>query len=273
MTTFKDIFVGTPQSNYAALAIVCAIIAICLSIVFNNSQFDFGERLAVIAIVVLFSIPSILLSLFNLTCIANNNVSHPYCGIYAWIMTIMIVIYCVIVIIASLMSMLTYNEASAKVEALEVNRKMSKDSANKLAEQIMQNNAGAANDYPEPPIPPVPHAEPQPPVPPAGMNMPQAPQFPSGGMAPSQAAMPAPEMAGAPQGMSSDPVYGSVEGSSVEPFQNSWQDSVNGLVQDMQNMPFKPFDMPFNKNKKQQSLEQPAENIEGFCGSEYATLQ
>lgn len=247
MTTLKEIFMGTPQSNYAALAIVCAIIAVCLSIIFNNSALDFGERLSMIAFVVLFSIPSILLSLFELTCISNDTVNYPYCGWYGWVITALIVIYSVIVIVSSLMSMLTYNNATAKADADDEQKKVSKESANEIARNMMGSKQPVSK--PADPIAPAVPAVPQ-----------QAAGAPDGYMAsdsyasafanPNEPSYPAVEQ---PKG-SQQPV--------VEPYENSFDSMYQMMGSMMNSMPFDRFD------KKRDGA-----TVEGFVGGEYATLE
>ena len=112
--TISKLLTGTPQSQYAAIAILIAVIAIILSILFNENELTLGERLMLIGSVILFSIPSIILGLFDLTCVAGKTVENSLCWWWGWVIAFIIIIICVIVVFASVSSMLTYNVATSK---------------------------------------------------------------------------------------------------------------------------------------------------------------
>ena len=133
-TTISKLLTGTPQSQYAAIAILIAMIAIILSIVFNENELTLGERFMLIGSVILFSIPSIVLGLFDLTCVAGKTTENSLCWWWGWVISFIIIIICVIVVFSSVSSMLTYNVATSKSIKPVVNE----DESNKIAKNLVK---------------------------------------------------------------------------------------------------------------------------------------
>ena len=118
----------------AAIAIVIVVLVIGLSILFNDSDLSLSERIGLFTTIVVFSLPGILYSLFQLTCLANNKQSSA-CSVYGWIISALIIFICVVIVFAALSSMLTYNTAVAKTEPKIV---VSDEEADQMAQDIMQ---------------------------------------------------------------------------------------------------------------------------------------
>lgn len=138
--SFKDLFYSTQQARWTAIAVICAIIAICLSILFNNTELNVSERFALISVIVLFSIPAVLISLFELNCISSKNVKHNWCGYWGWFIFFVITLQCTLIIISALMSMVTYNEATNKIMKYKEDNVVDKTEAEKVAKEMMSNN-------------------------------------------------------------------------------------------------------------------------------------
>lgn len=132
--TISKLLTGTPQSQYAAIAILIAVIAIILSILFNENELTLGERLMLIGSVILFSIPSIILGLFDLTCVAGKTVENSLCWWWGWVIAFIIIIICVIVVFASVSSMLTYNVATSK----SIKPVVDEEESNKIAKELVK---------------------------------------------------------------------------------------------------------------------------------------
>lgn len=132
--TISKLLTGTPQSQYAAIAILIAVIAIILSILFNENELTLGERLMLIGSVILFSIPSIILGLFDLTCVAGKTVENSLCWWWGWVIAFIIIIICVIVVFASVSSMLTYNVATSK----SIKPVVDETESNKIAKELVK---------------------------------------------------------------------------------------------------------------------------------------
>lgn len=138
---FLNIFIGSQQSKYAAFAIIIAILTICLSILFSNSDVTFSQRLTFIIFILIGITPGILLTLFEITCIVTgtgykNN--KWWCNWLAWIIAIILIIYSVIIIISVFVSMFSFNNAINLVENDKENNKVSIDEANKYANNIIE---------------------------------------------------------------------------------------------------------------------------------------
>lgn len=137
---FSDYFIGVAQSKYAAVAIFAAIIMLCIAILFTNTEISLGNRIVVVIFVILMSIFPVGLSLFELTCIVTGGKGNKYnlCHIFAWFVSIMVVIYCFILIILTLMSMFTYKKAINKIDYAENYNNISKEDADIIARNMMQ---------------------------------------------------------------------------------------------------------------------------------------
>ena len=110
---FYDAFFGSDQSLYTAYAIIAAIIAICLTILLTSTDVPVGNRFLIVFFVIITLVPSIFLTLFELTCIVTGGTepNRWWCHAFAWILAAFIIIYCIIVVIMSLVSLFNYNKA------------------------------------------------------------------------------------------------------------------------------------------------------------------
>jgi hypothetical protein len=137
----NNIFFGTDQSKYSATAIFLTIALLCFFIIFSNSDISIEQRLMVVFFIILSSIPSVFFALFELTCISagsgNKSVKSDFCGYLAWIITIIIVIYCILIMIAIIMSMSNFNTAIGRITDNKNTNKVSDEQANKIAKDMM----------------------------------------------------------------------------------------------------------------------------------------
>lgn len=129
-----SLFTGTEQSRFAAIAIIVAVIAIVLSILFSNTDLNIGDRVGLSVFVILFSLPSILFALFDLTCISGNTKYQSACWYYGWFLTIFIAIMSAIVVMNAFMSMIAYSDATVKSDSSSI----TKDDAENMAKNMMQ---------------------------------------------------------------------------------------------------------------------------------------
>jgi len=103
----KNVFVGVPQSKYAGVAVLIALIVASVSILFGNYEMPLGQKISAILLLVVVSIPGVLFSLFQVTCIASGAGSRNqrwWCSAYAWIISVLVVIYSVLLVIVAIMS-------------------------------------------------------------------------------------------------------------------------------------------------------------------------
>lgn len=174
-TSISDVFLGSEQSKYAGIALFITILIICLSILFTSSKIPIEQRLVFVLFVLILTIPSILMSLFELTCIVTggNYNTRWWCWALAWVLAIMIIFYCVMIIISLFLSMTSYdlaNEritediANSKVDATTDNTNANnyakslmnsyeQDSAHPQHERHEQHERQQSQEY-KPPVPP-----------------------------------------------------------------------------------------------------------------------
>jgi len=136
---FYDAFFGSDQSLYTAYAIIAAIISICVTILFTSTDIPIGSRLLMILFVVITLVPSIFLTLFEITCIVTGGTepNNWWCYTFAWVLAAFIIIYCIFVVIISIISLVTYNKAIDSVNNDEEKNKVNPNDANNIAKQIM----------------------------------------------------------------------------------------------------------------------------------------
>ena len=138
-TNLSDVFLGSEQSKYAGIALFITIIIICLSILFTSSKIPIEQRLVFVIFILIISIPSILMSLFELTCIVTggNYNTRWWCWLLAWVLTLIIIFYCIMIIISLFISMSTYDLANERVADDLVSNNVDSTSANSYAKNIM----------------------------------------------------------------------------------------------------------------------------------------
>jgi hypothetical protein len=154
-----DVFFGTTQSQYSAYAILAAIVAICLTVLFSKTDMTYGNRFLLILFILLSQIPFIFLVLFEITCIVTggNKDERWWCWLFAWVIAVFIIIYCILIIIISLSSLITYNNAIDKVDIVETKERMTIENSNDYAMQLMETSnknikelfTNSAEDEPE----------------------------------------------------------------------------------------------------------------------------
>ena len=136
---FIDYFIGSEQSKYASVAMFAAIIAICLAILFTNTDVSLENRIGIVFFVLLISIFPVAMSLFELTCIVTGNKNKKYnlCNIFAWVVCIIIIIYSALLILSIIYSIFTYKKALQKIEVEETTRVISNKDADIIAQNMI----------------------------------------------------------------------------------------------------------------------------------------
>ena len=209
-TNLSDVFLGSEQSKYAGVALFITILIICLSILFTSSKIPIEQRIVFVIFIIIITVPSILMSLFELTCIVTggNYNTRWWCWALAWVLAIVIIFYCIMIIISLFISMTTYDLANERITDDLANNKVDNTTdntnANNYAKNIMKSYEDQENDMhsshsshssqrQEPPMPqqrqepPMPQQRPvvppmqqeyQPPVPPQTQHpIPQQSQY------------------------------------------------------------------------------------------------
>jgi hypothetical protein len=136
---FYDAFFGSDQSLYIAYAIMAAIITICITILLTATDISIGNRILIVLFVIITLIPSIFLTLFQITCMVTGGTepNRWWCYAYTWILAAFIIIYCVFVVIISLISLFTYNNAIDNVNKEERKNKLIETNSNNISKQII----------------------------------------------------------------------------------------------------------------------------------------
>lgn len=108
MSSLSSIFFGVPQSRYAAIAILIAIIVVSLVIVFGKDSIPMSQKFGFVLLITLISLPSLAMSLFQITCLvtgAGFKNQRPWCGLYAWLLSAIMIFYSIVLVVAAVMSL------------------------------------------------------------------------------------------------------------------------------------------------------------------------
>lgn len=137
---FLNVFFGSTQSQVTAYAILAVIVVMCITILLTRTSMNIGDRFLLIIFVILTLLPAIFLILFEITCMVTggNSKERWWCWLYAWIIAVFIVIYCILIIIMSFSSLFTYNNAIDKVDLSEQQNKLSPENSNEYARSMIE---------------------------------------------------------------------------------------------------------------------------------------
>lgn len=140
-TNFSDIFLGSEQSKYAGVALFITILIICISILLTSSKIAIEQRILFVLFILIISIPSILMTLFELTCIVTggNYNTRWWCWLLAWVLSIIIIFYCIMIIISLFISMTSYDMANERISDDMINNKIDNTSDNIKANDYAKN--------------------------------------------------------------------------------------------------------------------------------------
>jgi len=103
MTSILTVLFGVPQSQYAAIAFIISCIVCTTIIIINNNNISLYDKLIIVFIAFIISIPGVALTFLQLTCIvtgAGIKNTQWWCNIYAWILSIIIIFYSLCLIIS-----------------------------------------------------------------------------------------------------------------------------------------------------------------------------
>lgn len=136
MAGLLDVFIGSTQSRWAAVALLVSVVAAGLYILVGKSKLSFSEKVVGIVVGVLLMLPYVLLNLFQLTCLVTGTGRGGekwWCGVFAWIISAFVILYAAFLTIAIVVAILT----DGKVLALE-QFYVEQDAANKVAKQMVE---------------------------------------------------------------------------------------------------------------------------------------
>jgi hypothetical protein len=198
MMSLGDIFVGAPQSKLAGIFILLTIAFVAVYILAGKEKIAFSQKIAVVLLLVLLSLPTILLTLFQITCVvtgagfrdAKTGIhSKWWCNIYAWIVSVILIAYCIMLVVVATMSFATSRSIIADVEGYSAKAanmataeyfETMEEAAKKMREAVAPMLKGAAG--PEAPMAPPPAG----PAGPEAMTMPKKEPFTNYAMGPKE---------------------------------------------------------------------------------------
>lgn len=132
MNNIIDAFIGPIQSKYAAVAIISAVIIVCITIIFSNDNIPLDKKLVTAFILFVVSLPTIFYMLFQMSCIVTGSgESTWWCGVYAWFLVLLIVIYSISVVIMAIYSVVGAKNMAA-VEEFYANKQAYERFATKM---------------------------------------------------------------------------------------------------------------------------------------------
>ena len=142
-----DIFIGVPQSKYAAMATLAAVLAVAVAMLMGKDSVSMGQKFVVMLVMFLFALPGLLLSLFQLTCLVTGTGAGNkkwWCGAYAWIGTIISFLWALVIITVAVISIKKGTSVEAELAAAGAegfsDMKAAAEAARKMADK-------AANEY------------------------------------------------------------------------------------------------------------------------------
>ena len=146
--TFFSIFTGSPQSRYAGLAIIMAVIVVSLVILFGKDNIPFSQKFSFVLLIFLISLPSILLSLFQLTCLVKGTGSNNqrwWCGTYAWIISAILILYCILLVFVAVTALITGEKVLQNVYGDDVTEfQRNRDTATLIVQEYFTQNPNQA---------------------------------------------------------------------------------------------------------------------------------
>lgn len=123
-----NLFIGSAPSKYAAIAIFAAIVVVSLTMLLGKEPVPLSQKLAMVLLVFLISLPGILLTLFQMTCIVTGSgfmsKGSPlgkrwWCSLYAWIVSVLLIVYCVFLIVAAVTTLATGEKVMSDLNVME----------------------------------------------------------------------------------------------------------------------------------------------------------
>lgn len=103
-----NVFVGAPASKYAGMAALVSLLVVGVVILISKDAVPMTQKFAIVLILFLMSLPGILLTLFQLTCLvtgAGLSNKRWWCNAYAWVMSFLMILYSALMVVVAVMSL------------------------------------------------------------------------------------------------------------------------------------------------------------------------
>lgn len=120
--SLTSLFVGAPSSKYAAVAILAAVVVVSFTLLFGKDPIPFTQKMAFVLLLFLISLPGILLTLFQMTCLvtgAGLKNQRWWCAALSWILSILFIVYSVMLIVVSVVSLTTGEKVLSEIALAE----------------------------------------------------------------------------------------------------------------------------------------------------------
>lgn len=145
-STLIKAIVGSTQSKYAAWAISLTILVLCVSVLVMQTEVPFGKRLLGVLFMLLITVPGVILSLVELTCLVTGGSwkTNWWCWLLAWVIAIIVIVWCLVIIATVFNTLITYTNAKKKI--IQSTSPATEEESNDFAENILENANNIAAD-------------------------------------------------------------------------------------------------------------------------------
>lgn len=137
--------VGSTQSKYVAWAISITILVLCVSILVTQTDIPIGKRLLAVFFMILITVPGVVLSLIEITCLVTGGSwkTNWWCWLLAWVIAVVVIIWCVLTIATTFNSILTYTSATKNLK--ETSIPATQEESNDFAENVLASSENLNN--------------------------------------------------------------------------------------------------------------------------------
>lgn len=155
-----DIFVGVPQSKYAGAAILLSLIVVSLAILVGRDNLPLSQKFAFVLLIFLVSLPGLLLTLFQLTCMVTGTDRGKswWCGWYSWLVSFLMIVYSVMLVVVAVMSLATTGKVLDDMTRAQIDTfNTASETANTLASDMFTGHAQVPTEEEADKLPAVSH--------------------------------------------------------------------------------------------------------------------
>lgn len=140
--------VGSTQSKYVAWAISITILVLCVSILVTQTDIPIGKRLLAVLFMILITVPGVVLSLIEITCLVTGGSwkTNWWCWLLAWIIAGVVIVWCVLTIVATFNSIVTYTNATKNLK--KTGMPATEEESNDFAEVVLASSEDLDNVVP-----------------------------------------------------------------------------------------------------------------------------
>lgn len=171
MAGILSVFFGVPQSKYAGMAILVSLAAVALSVLFGKERVPFSQKMVVVLLLVLLSLPAILVTLFQLTCLvtgAGIRNQRWWCSGYAWLISAVVILYSVLLVVMTVVSF-SADKQMSEIEKFYMTREGFQEMAQEYFEEKKEGGEEVVSEMPTPTMPVAPPMGDEPKLPEPGV--------------------------------------------------------------------------------------------------------